>query len=489
LQLLNHAKSLNLYKFNIMTTQLSRRDFLRTGAVGLVGLTIVPNTILGKKAGYTAPSDKLNIAGVGVGKGGKGIVNLRNMKSENIVAMCDVDWDYSKEPFAEFPDAKKFWDYREMFDKMGKGIDAVVIATPDHTHAMIAADAMTLGKHVYLQKPLTHTVYESRLMTKLAEKYKICSQMGDEGASNAAFRVVSDLVLAGELGEVTKVEAYTNRPIWPQGLPRPTEVHQVPDTLKWELFIGPAEMRPFNKAYHPWNWRGWWDFGTGALGDMACHILHPVYHALNLGNSFTIQSSSTALLSDSAPHAQWVRYSFPSRGMAGKTNLSEMTLDWIDGGLKPPRPKGMPEEKKLGEGGVIYHGTKDTLITAAGAPFLLSGRKIDVPSQNREITISHELDWVRACKENASSRVKPVSDFGEAGPLNEMIVAGVAAIRLQGLGKELIWDGTNMKFTNISSGDTLSPANRGEQPINAQEFAQNMLKHNYKNGFKLVDMP
>ena len=471
-----------------MTTQLSRRNFLRTSMVGLAGLTIAPNTILGKKAGKTAPSDKLNIACVGVGKGGKGIVNTRNMKSENIVALCDIDWDYSKEPFAEFPDAKKFWDYREMFDKMGKEIDAVIIATPDHTHAMIAADAITMGKHVYVQKPLTHTVYESRLLTKLAEKYKVCSQMGDEGASGKPFRQVYDLIQAGELGEVTKVEAYTNRPIWPQGLTRPKEEHQVPDTLRWDLFIGPAEMRPFNKAYHPWNWRGWWDFGTGALGDMACHILHPVFHALNLGSKFTIQASSTALLKEGAPHAQWVRYAFPSRGNAGKTTLSEMTLDWVDGGLKPPRPKGMPEDKKLSEGGVIYHGTKDTLITAAGAPFLLSGREINAPAKEREVTITHELDWVRACKESASSRIKPVSDFGEAGPLNEMIVAGVAAIRLQGLGKELNWDGPNMKFTNISPTDTIRGESRSEQ-INAQEFAQNLIKHTYHNGFKLVDMP
>ena len=479
---------LTLNMYNTMTTQLNRRDFLRSSMVGLAGLTIVPNTVLGKRAGKTAPSDKLNIATVGMGKGGKGIVNTKNMSSENFVALCDVDWDYSKEPFAEFPDAKKFWDYREMFDKMGKEIDAVIVATPDHTHAIIAADAITLGKHVYVQKPLTHSVYESRLLTKLAEKYKICSQMGDEGASGADFRLVSDLILAGELGEVTKVEAYTNRPIWPQGLTRPKEVDQIPDTLKWDLFIGPAEMRPFNKAYHPWNWRGWWDFGTGALGDMACHILHPVFHALQLGSSFTVQASSTTLLPEGAPHAQWVRYTFPSRGKAGKTTLTEMTLDWVDGGLKPPLPKGMPEDKKLGEGGVIYHGTKDTLITAAGTPFLLSGREIKIPSQNREITISHEMDWVRACKESSSNRIKPVSDFGEAGPLNEMIVAGVAAIRLQRLGKELNWDGPNMKFSNIGPDETIRGSSRTEQ-INAQQYAQEMIKHTYHNGFKLVDMP
>lgn len=468
-----------------MKSKISRRDFLQKNAMIVAGLTIVPSSVLGKTVGKTAPSDKLNIAGIGVG--GKGSVNLRNMNSENIVALCDVDWEYAKKVFEEYPKAKKFRDYREMYDKMGKEIDAVMIATPDHTHAITAAEAMVMGKHVYLQKPLTHSVYESRLMTKLAEKYNVCTQMGDEGASREEFRLVADIIWSGLIGEVTRVETYTNRPIWPQGLPRPTEEQAIPETLDWELFIGPAKMRPYNRAYHPWDWRGWWDFGTGALGDMACHIIHPVFHALNLGSPDTIQGSSTSLLSDSAPHAEWVRYTFPSRGTIGSANvgLPELTLDWYDGGLKPPRPKGLPEDKKFAEGGVIYHGTKDTLI-ATGGVYLLSGKEIDVPSQHRIIEISHEMDWVRACKEKAKNRVKPVSDFSEAGPLNEMIVAGVAAVRLQGLNKTLQWDGASMKFTNIRPEETIKI---GEETTNAQAFAQELIKHTYHNGFKLVDMP
>lgn len=468
-----------------MKSKITRRDFLHKNAMIVAGLTIVPSSILGKTVGKTAPSDKLNIAGIGVG--GKGSVNIRNMNTENIVALCDVDWDYSKNIFAEFPHAKKFYDYREMFDKMGKEIDGVVIATPDHTHALIAAEAIVMGKHVYLQKPLTHSVYESRLLTKLGEKYKVCTQMGDEGASREEFRTVADVIWSGTLGEVTKVETYTNRPIWPQGLQTPTEEQAIPETLNWELFIGPAKMRPYNRAYHPWDWRGWWDFGTGALGDMACHIIHPVFHALNLGSPDTIQASSTPLLPDSAPHAEWVRYTFPSRGTIGnaKVALPELTLDWIDGGLKPPRPKGLSEDKKFGEGGAIYYGTKDTLV-ATGGLYLLSGKEINVPSQHRIVETNHEMDWVRACKESAKNRVKPVSDFGEAGPLNEMIVAGVAAVRLQGLGKELHWDGPNMKFTNIHPEETIQLNN---EPVNAQEFSQELIKHTYHNGFKLIDMP
>ena len=461
---------------------MNRRDFLQKNAMMVAGLTIVPSSVLGKMAGKTAPSDKLNIAGIGVG--GKGVHNLRNMSSENIVAICDVDWGFCSKIFEEFPKAKKFYDYREMYDKIGKEIDAVVIATPDHTHALIAAQAIIMNKHVYLQKPLTHSVYESRLLTKLAQKYKVCTQMGNEGASQRGFRLPTDVIWSGLIGEVTAVEVFTDRPIWPQGINRPTETHEVPSTLNWDLYIGPAQKRPFNKAYHPFKWRGWWEWGTGALGDMACHAIHPIYHALNLGSPDTIQSSSTTLLPDCAPHAERVRYTFPARGTIGsaRVSLPELTLDWYDGGLKPPRPKGMPDDVPFGLGGTIYHGTKDTLIGNR----LLSGREINVQPQERVIEISHEMDWVRACKENANNRVKPVSDFNEAGPLNEMIVAGVAAVRLQGLGKTMRWDGPNMRFTNISPDDTIK---LGNDTVNARAFAEEQIKHTYHNGFKLIDMP
>jgi len=463
-----------------MNREMNRRDFLQKNAMMVAGLTIVPSSVLGKMAGKTAPSDKLNIAGIGVG--GKGVGNLRNMISENIVAICDVDWGFCSKIFNEFPKAKKFYDYREMFDKIGKEIDAVVIATPDHTHALIASQAIVMNKHVYLQKPLTHSAYESRLLTKLAQKYKVCTQMGNEGASGSGFRQVADIIWSGMIGEVTAVEVYTDRPIWPQGISRPTEVHEVPSTLKWELFIGPAKMQPYNKIYHPFRWRGWWDWGTGALGDIACHSFHPIFNALKLGSPDTIQSSSTALLPDCAPHAEMVRFTFPARGTVGNARvpLPEMTLDWYDGGLKPHRPKGVRDDLPLG--GTIYHGTKDTLFGGK----LLSGREINVPSQQRIIEISHEMDWVRACKENANNRLKPVSDFDVAGPLNETVVAGVAAVRLQGLGKTLRWDGQNMRFTNINPDETVKI---GNDTVNARAFAEEQLKHTYHNGYKLVDMP
>ena len=489
-----------------MASKISRSEFLTKSAVGLAGLSIIPSSVLGKSFGAIAPSDKLNIAGIGVG--GRGASVLKGFKGHNIVALADTDWKYAKNTFERYPNAKRYYDYREMLDKQHTEIDAVMVATADHTHAIIAADAMVLGKHVYCEKPLTHTVYESRLLTKLADTTGVVTQMGNQGASKEGVRQVCDWIWNGEIGEITKVEAFTDRPIWPQGLEVPTEVHKIPKTLDWDLFIGPAQMRDYNGIYSPWNWRGWWAFGTGALGDMACHVLHPVFKALNLGAPTSVQGSSTALLTDCAPTAQMVTFKFPARENMPKLAMPPVEVVWYDGGLMPQRPKGMPVGKKfnVGGGGVVFHGTKDTIICGCYGmqPYLLSGRTPKVPSLSRVITTSHELDFVRACRETQGSRVKCASDFSEAGPFNEMVVMGVLAVRLQNLHKELLWDSVNMKFTNISDTETLTimkkdgftiqdghPTFNKEytDPINAQEFANEMIKHKYRDGWKLVDMP
>ena len=276
-----------------MANKISRRDFLRKSGIGLAAMTVVPNVVLGKSHGHTAPSDKLNIAGVGVG--GRGAAVLKGLESQNIVALCDTDWQYAKNTFARYPGARRFWDYRTMLDQMGNTIDAVMVATADHTHCLIASDSMTLGKHVYCEKPLTHSVYESRLLTKLADKYGVATQMGNQGSSGDGVRKVCDWIWNGEIGEVTRVDCFTDRPIWPQGLMRPEQVDPIPNTLNWDLFIGPAKMRPYNRIYQPWNWRGWWDFGTGALGDMACHVMHPIFKGLKLGYPIHASGSSTSL--------------------------------------------------------------------------------------------------------------------------------------------------------------------------------------------------
>ena len=314
-------------------SNITRRSFLQKGTAAAAALTIVPNTVLGKSHGHTAPTDKLNIAGIGIG--GMGAANLRNMETENIVALCDVDWKYAKGTFDKYPQAKKYWDYRKMYDEMGKSIDGVMVATADHTHAIISADAISMGKHVYCQKPLTHSVYESRLLTKLADKYQVATQMGNQGSSGEGVNLTCEWIWNGEIGEITKVEAFTDRPIWPQGLMTPEKADKIPSTLNWDLFSGPAEVRPFNNIYHPWNWRGWWAYGTGALGDMACHILHPVFKSLKLGYPTKVQGSSTLLLRDCAPQAQHVKLTFPARDNMPKVAMPEVEVHWYDGGLKP----------------------------------------------------------------------------------------------------------------------------------------------------------
>jgi hypothetical protein len=487
---------------------ISRRSFLQRGAATAAALTIVPNTILGKSHGYTAPSDKLNIAGVGIG--GMGNSNLTNMAEENIVALCDIDWKYSKKVFETYPRAKKYWDYRKLFDELGKDIDAVLVATADHTHAIIASDAMTLGKHVYVQKPLTHSVYESRLLTRLAAKCKVATQMGNQGSSAEGVDLMCEWIWNGEIGEVCKVEAFTDRPIWPQGLNVPEKADKIPSTLNWDLFTGPAQLRPYNNIYHPWNWRGWWDYGTGALGDMACHILHPVFKALKLGYPVRVQGSSTLLLQDCAPQAQHVKLIYPARDNMPKVAMPEVEVHWYDGGLKPDRPEGFPAGKEMNvQGGyVAFHGSKDTLICGCyGAkPWLLSGRVPNVPQTQRRVSGrgAHEKDWIRACKESPDNRILTKSDFSEAGPFNEMVVMGVLAVRLQTLNKELQWDGENMRFTNIADNEEIRILIKDDfkivdgdpkfnkiwtDPVNAKDFAAGLIRHNYREGWKLVDMP
>jgi len=495
---------------------ISRRAFLGTTAAVAAGITVVPRHAVAG-LGHVAPSDKLNIAAVGIG--GMGASNLRNLESQNIVGLCDVDWAYSKPVLDKYSDAKKYKDWRKMYDEIGKSIDAVIVATADHTHAIIASTAITMGKHVFVQKPLTHTVYEARLLTKLAAKYKVATQMGNQGSSGEGVNLTCEWLANGEIGEVTKVEAFTDRPIWPQGLNTPEGGDWVPETLDWDLFTGPAKLRPFNHIYHPWNWRGWWDYGTGALGDMACHILHPVFVGLELGYPIHAQANSSLLLNDCAPVAQSVKLTFPARdpkrewkGMKKNAQFPEVDVYWYDGGIKPMLPDGWPDGKDPNDsgGGVIFHGTKDKLICGCYGvnPWLLSGRKPEAPKFRRRIEKAmnggHEMDWVRACKENPETRVLSASDFSQAGPFNEMVVMGVLAVRLQSLNKELDWDGINMKFTNLTDDEKIktvikdgftikdghpSFAKTYTDPVSAKEFAAELIKHTYRKPWVLPDMP
>ena len=478
----------------------SRREFLKKSSVAFLGVSILPSHVIAG-LGHTAPSDKLNVAGIGVG--GMGRWNLKNIKDQNIVALCDVDWTYAKRCFDDHPGVKKFNDYRVMLDKMEKQIDAVVIATPDHTHYVAAADSMKRGMHVYVQKPLTHSVWESRELTRLAEQTGVATQMGNQGNSSDDMATVCEWIWNGEIGEVEKVDAWTNRPIWPQGLERPSESVAIPETLNWDLFIGPAPYRPYHPSYTPWNWRAWWDFGTGALGDMGCHIIDPVYKALNLGFPYAFEGTSSQVNTESAPISEMVTYYFNERPSKGKINMPKVKFTWYDGGHKPERPKGMKPGANLGNwgGGAIFHGTKGTLVcgTYAMDPIII-GREDNPPpvtNEIRRVKTSHEMDWIRACKENKNSRVEARSNFSYSGPLNEVVVMGNLAIRLQDLKRRLDWDAENMRITNISDTDEISVVttdkfdiidgdpkwNTKYTKINAKQAASEYVKRAYRNGW------
>ncbi|MDR0995402.1 MAG: Gfo/Idh/MocA family oxidoreductase [Tannerella sp.] len=501
---------------------ISRRDFLKTGAVAAAGLSILPNRVLGKTfSGTAAPSDKLNIAGIGIG--GMGRRNLQNMKTENIVALCDVDWDYADKTFKDFPQAKRYKDWRLMFDEMGKDIDAVLVATPDHSHAVVTAHAITLGKHCYTQKPLAHSVYEARLLTRLAKKYRVATQMGNQGNSFDWCRQIAEWIQAGIIGEVYEVHCWTDRPIWPQGLQPSNQKYKIPKTLDWNLFIGPAEMRPYEPAYTPWNWRGWWDFGTGALGDMACHIMDPLYWALDLKYPTSVIASSTLCNLYSPPYAQMITYTFPARPPKGNVKMPEVKVHWYDGGLMPPRPAELPDGQMMGDenGGLLFIGTKGKIMTGCYGmnPTLLPASEMQYFKQpepsiprvkgghgNIWDTNAHEQDWIRACKESPDNRRESSSHFGFSGPFTEMVLMGVLAARLAGmygLHRELQWDGENMRFTNISPADKIKIVtsdhfkvidgdprfDRKYGEYNAVEAAQEWIKHSYHNGFDLPPMP
>lgn len=489
--------------------KISRRHFISTSALAAGAFTILPSNVIAG-FGHKPPSDKLNIAGIGVG--GIGYANLLNMETENIVALCDVDWKYAgRNSFRKWPLAKKYTDFREMFDKQ-KDIDAVMIATPDHTHALPALIAMRSGQHVYLQKPLTHSVFESRILTETAQRYGVATQMGNQGNSGDGIRRICEWIWAGSIGEITSVDAWTNRPIWPQGLERPTDKMRIPNTLNWDLFIGPAKFRPYHEIYTPWNWRGWWDFGTGALGDMACHILDPVFKALMLKYPTAIEGCSTTVNTECAPNAQKVTYWFPSRDNLPKVAMPEVKVTWYDGGFKPNRPEELKDGEQMGNtsGGVIFYGTKGKIMCGSSAsnPTLLPTSKMNdfkepektirrVPNAN---TNGHEQDWIRAAKENKNNRVEASSNFSYSGPFNEMVVMGVLAVRLQDLKKRLLWDGKNMQFANIESSETIRVASSNKfevingdprfdtkyETINALASAEEWIRHNYREGWEQI---
>jgi len=455
----------------------TRRKFLAAGTTAATALTIVPGYVV-RARGQTPPSEKLNIAGIGIGGMGRG--NLNACKSENIVALCDVDERYAARTFKNFPNAARYTDYRVMLQKQ-KDIDAVIIATPDHTHAVITMAAMQAGKHVFCQKPLTHTVVEARRITEYARANpKIMTQMGNQGHSSEQIRQVREWIQSGAIGDVKEVHAWTDRPIggapWSNFAVRelPTEFPPVPETLNWDLWLGPAKQRKYHTAYVPVKWRGWLDFGTGSLGDMGCHILDPACWGLDLlhPSSVTaeVEHHKPGLKDEVFPISAKVTFEFPQRdkqvyqkalaaikekygkipGSMKGTKLCPMKLVWHDGHFKVPRPSMLEDGRGLPQSGAIIYGDKETILHgshgAGGAKVIPEVRMKEFNPPEKTLPRvhgGHEGDWLRACKDGqpASSNF---ADYG--GQLTEMVLLGVAAQRVPG--EKLQWDGENLRFTN-----------------------------------------
>jgi len=435
---------------------LPRRTFLASAAAVTAGFTILPRHVLGGQ-GVTAPSDKLNIACVGVG--GMGKTNIKNCAEENIVALCDVDFALAEPVFALYPDAKRYKDYRAMLDEV-PNIDAVIVATPDHSHAVVAMAAMEKKKHVYVQKPLTHSVSEARLLTETARKQGVMSQMGNQGHSGEGIRLICEWVWDGAIGKIHETHAWTNRPVWPSGIEvdRPKETPEVPKDLDWDLWIGPARFRPYNPTYLPAKWRAWWDFGTGSLGDMGCHIVDPLFWALKLKYPVSVEANistywhaffeKTEPKNEMFPRSTIVRFRFPAR-----EKMPEVTMTWWDGGLMPGRPPGLEQGRRMGDldGGILLIGEKGSIMAGCygESPRIVPEslmKKYKRPRKTIERIPEgkdgHEKDWIRACKTG-----KPASsNFEYSGPLSETVLMGNLAVRFPD--RELLWNGQAMEVTN-----------------------------------------
>jgi predicted dehydrogenase len=422
---------------------IDRRTFVSEVTAAAAAFTIVPRHVLGR--GYRPPSDTLNVACIGVG--GMGASDVRGMSVENIYALCDVDEHQAEGSFGAHPKAKRYKDYREMLDKERNHIDAVTVTTPDHSHAPAAMMAMKLGKHTYVQKPLARLIGEVRALEEAAKKYKVATQMGNQGHALEGTRQIREWVEAGAIGTVKEVHFWTNRPIWPQGTERPLEDYHVPPWLDWNLWLGPAPERPYHPAYAPFKWRGWWDFGCGALGDMACHIMDAAFWTLQLRYPERIEVEYTTLFKETAPKAARITYSFPAQG-----NRSAVKLVWRDGSLFPPRP---PESQDLeswppsDDGGQLWIGTDGKLhaATYGGEPRLLDEkRQKDItaspPRQKYLRTEGVYAEWIKACKGGPPAG----SAFDtHAGPLSEMVLLGNLAVRM---GRNLEFNPQTGEVTN-----------------------------------------
>jgi predicted dehydrogenase len=435
---------------------IARRRFLQNAVAGAAALTIVPRHVLGG-SGQTPPSERLNIAGVGMGGQGTGLI--QRFEDHNIVALCDVDDNQAARAYERFPRAKRYRDFRQMLEQQNE-IDAVVVATTDNLHAPVSMMAMKMGKHVYCEKPLTHTIYEARKLADAAREYKVATQMGNSGQASEGTRRTAEYLADGAIGPVREVHVWTDRSLgwWPQGVTRPADTPPVPSTLDWDLWLGPAPQRPYHPSYLPFVWRGWRDFGTGALGDMGCHAIDPVFRALQLGHPTSVVASATELNLETYPLASMVHYHFPARG-----DWPEVKLTWYDGGLKPDWPEGLGEGRRLDGNGTMYIGDKGVLLGARrDVPTLLPESRrneYEPPAKSLPRSIGHFAEWIEACKGGPPAG----ANFEFASLVTQVVLLGNVALRIDNRpasGRRqaarspeplprLDWDGPNMKVTNV----------------------------------------
>ena len=464
---------------------MSRRKFIRNTSLAAGSFFIVPRHILGR--GFIAPSDQLTIAGIGVG--GKGNSDLREFSKSpkaNIAILCDVDDRQAADSVKRFPKAKYYKDWREMLDKEAKNIDAVSVSTPDNVHAVAAMAAIQRGKHVYVQKPMTHDIYEARMLTQAARKYKVVTQMGNQGASGDGVRFMREWYNAGLIGDATEIHVWTNRPVWPQGMGNPKGKDEIPKELNWDLWLGPAKFEEYHKEFLPFNWRGYWAYGTGALGDMGCHLIDPAFKTVGLGYPSEVECSEGAVFEkmwnasyypESCPISSSIKLKFPM-----KNGKPDVKLYWMDGGIRPERPDELGPDERMGgdDGGVIITGTKGKMMCDCyGAnPTLLPTSKtkeINVPQTLARVPEGHYVQWVNACIAGFG-KAETSSTFDYAGPLTETILMGNLALRsyiTKGSDgrsfpgrKKLLWDAENMKITNYDE-------------------ANQYVKREYREGWKL----
>ena len=436
--------------------KLTRRAFLAatttTAAITAFGAKAQVNTarVVPRKL---SPNEKMNVAGIGVG--GKGAGDIMSCRRENIVALCDPDLKRAEEAFYRIPEAKQYKDFRKMFDEMGDQIDACTISTPDHTHAPAAYQAMKLGMHVYVQKPLTHTIAETRLLANVAREMGVTTQMGNQGHCGDGVRDLCEMIWDGAIGQIREAHIWTNRPVWPQGITEPLAEEPIPETMDWDLWIGPAPMRPYNSGYAPFNWRGWWDFGCGAIGDMACHIMDPAFWALKLieADHYSVEVvQQDGMNKQTAPNSSIIKFQFPARG-----EMMPVEVYWYDGGLQPPRPEGVPEDEKLGDGnnGSLFVGTDGYLTSGeygGDSRFAPISRMEGYTRPEKTIPRipgqSPYRNWIEACKKGGQA----VSNFDYASRLTEVANFGNVALHADA---RLEFDVASMRITNNEAANAL----------------------------------